>query len=174
MSGAAPAVTLVPVTDRARFWNVHQKYLYEMTAFYPEDMDEAGNLHYGRFDSYFAGDPDRHALYLRADSREVGFALINRYSHLGSEIDHALAEFTVYPGCRGRGYAREAARLLFGRWPGRWELKYNVNNVRALRLWTSVTQPYAPVCTIISDCEAVLSFSVGPGAAPVGIGGPLS
>ena len=177
MNGAAPLVVLVPVADRARFWNVHQKYLYEMTRFYPEDMDDAGNLHYGHFESYFAGDPDRHAFYLRADGREVGFALINRYSHLGREIDHALAEFTVYPSYRGRGYAREAVGLLFARWPGRWELKYNTANASAARLWTSVTLPYAPERTAVGDREAVLSFRVGADGghrpAPAGIGGLL-
>ena len=38
--------------DRALLWNINQKYLYEMTMFYPDEMD-AGNLHYGHFEEYF-------------------------------------------------------------------------------------------------------------------------
>ena len=38
--------------DRDLLWNINQKYLYEMAEFYPEEMDEAGNLHYGHFEEY--------------------------------------------------------------------------------------------------------------------------
>ncbi len=34
-------------------WNINQKYLYEMTMFYPDVMDAAGNLHYWHFEEYF-------------------------------------------------------------------------------------------------------------------------
>ena len=34
--------------DRDLLWNINQKYRYEMTMFYPDEMDEAGNLHYGQ------------------------------------------------------------------------------------------------------------------------------
>ena len=39
-------------TDRDLLWNINQKYLYEMTMFYPDEMD-AWNLHYGHFEEYF-------------------------------------------------------------------------------------------------------------------------
>ena len=35
----------VQPNDRDLLWNINQKYLYEMTMFYPEEMDGAGNLH---------------------------------------------------------------------------------------------------------------------------------
>ena len=38
--------------DRELVWNINQKYLYEMTMFYPDEMD-AWNLHYGHFEEYF-------------------------------------------------------------------------------------------------------------------------
>ena len=47
-------ILLQPVqpTDRDLLWNINQKYLYEMTMFYPDEMD-AGSLHYGHFEKYF-------------------------------------------------------------------------------------------------------------------------
>jgi hypothetical protein len=44
--------------DRELIWNINQKYLYEMTSFYDDPMDENGNSHYGYFDEYFT-DPRR-------------------------------------------------------------------------------------------------------------------
>ena len=48
-------IRLQPVQplDRDLLWNINQKYLYEMTMFYPDVMDEAENLHYGHFEKYF-------------------------------------------------------------------------------------------------------------------------
>ena len=43
----------VQPNDRDLLWNINQKYLYEMTMFYPDGMDEAGNCHYGRFEQCF-------------------------------------------------------------------------------------------------------------------------
>ena len=47
-------IRLQPVQphDRDLLWNINQKYLYEMTMFYPDEMDEAENLHYGHFKEY--------------------------------------------------------------------------------------------------------------------------
>ena len=48
--------------DRDLLWNLNQKYLYEMTTFYPDEMDEAENLHYGHFEEDFT-DPKRNAYF---------------------------------------------------------------------------------------------------------------
>lgn len=152
---------LIRVEDRETFWNINQKYLYEMTQFYDDEMDEAGNYHYGYFDSYFQGDPEREALYIVADGVRVGFAMLNRYSHLGEAIDCAMAEFTIFPAFRRRGYASEAVRRIFAARSGRWEIKFNTKNHKAAAFWTGVTAPYGPRRTQISDCELVLSFVVG-------------
>ena len=49
--------------DRELLWNINQKYLYEMTNYYDDEMDALGNLHYGYFDAYFT-DPKREAYFL--------------------------------------------------------------------------------------------------------------
>ena len=48
-------IRLQPVQphDRDLLWNINQKYRYEMTMSYPDEMDEAGNLHYGHFEECF-------------------------------------------------------------------------------------------------------------------------
>ena len=44
---------IVQIKDRELLWNINQKYLYKMTGFYDDPMDENGNYHYGHFDDYF-------------------------------------------------------------------------------------------------------------------------
>ena len=86
----------VAQTDRQRLWNLFQKYLYEMTNYYDHELDGEGNYRYGYFDRYFE-EPDREALFLWDGDTLVGFAMLNRHSCLGETVDHALAEFTIFP-----------------------------------------------------------------------------
>ena len=152
-------ITLQPVRldQRQKLWNIFQKFLYEMTNYYDDVMDEDGNYHYGYFDAYFE-DPNREALFLYLGDSLVGFAMLNRHSYLGAAPDHVLAEFTIFPMYRRRHWGLEAAQALFTQYPGSWEVKYNLKNAGAKALWTKATQPYVPKAVPYSDSEAVLSF----------------
>ena len=152
--------------DRERLWNLNQKYLYEMTLYYPDPMDENGNLHYGYFDAYFT-EPERKAFFLFDDETMVGFAMVCPYSYLGLHPDHVLAEFTIFPAYRRKHFARGAAELILSSLPGRWEIKYNENNTAARNLWQTVTAPYHPDVYHLNDEETVLAFANG-GTAPEG------
>lgn len=144
--------------DRALLWNIHQKYLYEMTNYYANEMDAEGNYHYGYFDAYFS-EPERKAFLIYSGDALAGFAMVNPYSYLGEAPDHVLAEFTIFPQFRKQGIASEAARQIFERFPGRWEIKYNEKNAGAKRLWNGVTENYLPVRHPYSENETVLAFS---------------
>ena len=146
--------------DRELLWNVNQKYLYEMTNFYDDEMDEAGNYHYGYFEAYFT-DPKREALLLYHDRQLIGFAMIHPYSYFGDTPDHVMAEFTVFPAFRRRHLAQEAVRAIFAGYPGRWEIKYNEHNIPAGTLWNKVTAAYRPERKRYSDDETVLCFTAG-------------
>ncbi|MBQ4451775.1 MAG: GNAT family N-acetyltransferase, partial [Clostridia bacterium] len=87
--------------DRDLLWNINQKYLYEMTNFYDDPMDENGNYHYGHFEDYFT-DPKRTAYFIYVDGQLAGFAMLNPYSNLSQSPDHTMAEFTVFPAYRRR------------------------------------------------------------------------
>lgn len=157
---------LIPAAegDRALLFNLNQKYLYEMTAFYDDPMDEAGNFHYGHFDEYFT-DPRRRALLIRWDGRLAGFAMLHPYSNFDESPDHVMAEFTVFPHFRRNHLALEAARRILEAWPGRWEIKYNELNAPAKALWNRIAAPYSPEKRAYSEVETVLMFTVPAAAA---------
>lgn len=145
--------------DRELFWNIHQKHLYEMTAYYPDDMDVRGNYHYGYFDAYFT-DPARKAFFIFNDEKMVGFVMLNPYSAIGREPDCTIAEFAIFPAYRGRHYGFEAARQILSSRPGDWEIKYNEGNTGAKKLWTKVTAGYRPEVVHLNAQETVLAFTV--------------
>ena len=145
--------------QRQLLFNLNQKYLYEMTNYYDDPLDERGNLHYGHFDEYFT-DPARTALLIYDGDALAGFAMLNPCSYFGGTVDHVMAEFTIFPMYRRRHLATGAAEAIFERWPGRWEVKFNEKNVAARSLWTGVTARYAPTVRRLSDEETVLCFEV--------------
>ena len=146
--------------DHDLLWNINQKYLYEMTLYYPDPMDENGNYHYGHFEEYFT-DPRRKAFFLCDGDTMVGFAMLCPYSYIGKNPDYTMAEFTIFPSFRRKHCALEAAGLILNRFPGRWEIKYNEKNTGAKRLWMTVAAPYRPVVHRLNEAETVLEFRTG-------------
>ena len=144
--------------DRDLLWNINQKYLYEMTMFYPDEMDEFGNLHYGHFEEYFT-DPRRSAYFIYNDEVLVGFAMLCPYSNLGRKPDYTMAEFTIFPSYRRRHFALEAAKKILKTHPGQWEIKYNEKNLAGKGLWYAVTESFAPEVCHLNDEETVLVFA---------------
>ena len=144
--------------EKQMFYNINQKYLYEMTMFYPDEMDENGNLGYGYFDEYFT-DPKRKAFFIFSDDKMVGFAMINPYSVINRNPDYTMAEFTVFPTYRRNHYALDAAKLILSKYPGKWEIKYNEKNIGAKKMWTKVTEIYNPVVYHLNEFETVFEFT---------------
>ena len=153
------AVRRATEADRSLLWSLLQKYLYEMSAVFGLDMDAAGDYDYPWFDAYFR-EPDRVAWLILDDGAPAGFALVNAVSCMGEAIDRAMAEFTIVPRYRRRGFAMEAVKRVFAALPGRWEIKYSEDNPPARAFWTAVARPYAPRVTALGDGETALSFTV--------------
>ena len=148
----------VKTQDRELLWNINQKYLYEMTNYYDDEMDTLGNLNYGYFDDYFT-DPKRMAFFLYDENNVlVGFAMIHPYSNLGETPDFVLAEFTIFPTYRRKHLAKTAAEMIFDRFEGYWEVKYNEKNTAVKEMWNTVTEKYCPKVIHLNDTETVLSF----------------
>lgn len=75
-------VKITNVSDDKKdiLWNYLQKYLYEMTAYYNDDMNPDGNYPYKYFDAYFENEPGREAFFFIKDREVIGFAMINTHS----------------------------------------------------------------------------------------------
>lgn len=151
------------ITEKEKMLLYHllQKYLYEMTRFYEDDLDEEGNYPYPYFEDYFF-DPDRRAYLIRKEGAIAGFALLNRHSELGREVDWAMAEFCILPRYRREHLGLEAARRLFAGHPGRWEVKYATANSAGKRLWSRAAESYEPEKVTLPNGEEVLVFQTGP------------
>lgn len=145
--------------DRDLLWNINQKYLYEMTNFYDDPMDENGNYCYGHFDDYFT-DPKRKAYFIYNEDTIIGFAMLCPYSNIDQDPDYTMAEFTIFPSFRRKHLALDAAKMILDKHRGKWEIKYNEKNSGAKKLWNIVAGPYEPEVYHLNEKETVLAFNV--------------
>ena len=153
-----PIITRIPPNDRPRLWGLLQQYLGEMSAWYGDRPDQKGEYPYPWLDHYFT-DPERAAFFLEAGGETAGFALVNRFSALGEAPDHAMAEFFLLPGWRGKGLGLAFTQEIFRQRPGSWEIKYHRENRPAGALWSRSAEPFRPMVTPLGE-EVVLSFVV--------------
>jgi predicted acetyltransferase len=132
-------LTQVPVSQSRVIANLMQLYKYDFSELaqigspYGE-VGSDGKFVYEGLDSYWRED-GRVPLTVQAHDRLVGFILVNRWSALSRKLDHSVAEFFVLRKYRRIGVGSRAARVLFERWPGRWEVAVASYNKPALLFW---------------------------------------
>lgn len=148
---------LVKDSEKEFLYNIFQKYLYEMTNYYDDEMDDKGNYLYRYFDNYFV-EPTRKALFIICDRKIVGFMMLNNHSYINEKPDYVIAEFSIFPMYRKKGIAQEAIALAYSQYPGKWELKFSLKNKPAVNFWRKSTETFKPIVYQLEDDEQVLAF----------------
>jgi predicted acetyltransferase len=91
---------------------------------------------------WFADDSS-HPLVILKNDGPVGFALVARpLRNQRGQIDFRMADFFVTASSRRLGVGREAAKLIFNRFSGTWEITEFLYNKRAVDFWRSVVLEY--------------------------------
>jgi len=124
--------------ERPVLANLLQFYMHDFSEYWAGEV--IGELEDdGRFEDYpidgYWSEPDCIPLLFRLHGRPVGFALLNTVGHFGLPIDRNMAEFFVARKHRRAGVGQAAARAIFSRYPGRWEVAVARRNHRALPFW---------------------------------------
>ncbi len=141
MADAHPVdVRVAGPDERGVIANLMQLYVHDFADYLPPE--KAGELEVdGRFRDYpldaWWSEPDHVPLLLRIEGRLVGFALLNAASHSGRPVDRNMAEFWIARKYRRGGVGTEAARAIFGLYPGVWEAAVARRNRDALPFWRS-------------------------------------
>ena len=168
-----PRISVDPAAESERrlIEGLFHFYIYDFAEMY----GPGGDFHVGADGLYepyphlgsFWQEPDRRPFLIRVDGKTAGFVLLNRVSHLGAEIDHAVSEFFVLRPFRRCGAGAAAARWVFRTFSGRWELAIAAPNAVARRFWPAVVAATPGVCDIRSvdldetrQSRRILSFTV--------------
>lgn len=91
---------------------------------------------------WFADDT-AHPLLILKNDKPTGFALVSRPPRNQREtIDYRMAEFFVCLSARRLGVGKDAARLIFDRFTGTWEITEFLYNEPAVAFWRTIVHDY--------------------------------
>jgi predicted acetyltransferase len=126
--------------DRLALRNMLELYLHDLSEFWPYELDAHGLYGYHTLDYYWR--EENHAAFVfLVDDRYAGFALVNDDVCLPAD-ERWLAQFFVVRRYRRRGVASAAARFIFDRLPGRWEVGELPQNLPAQLFWRRMIADY--------------------------------
>ena len=103
-------------------------YAYDFSEFNDGDVDAHGSFGYPYLDHYWT-EPDRRPFLFRVAGHWAGLALVR----VGTP--HDMAEFFVMRKYRRHGVGIVAARALFARVPGDWQVRQLTANPAATTFW---------------------------------------
>jgi predicted acetyltransferase len=145
-------ITVAAPGERPILANLLQFYIHDFSEYWSGtrqgEIEADGRFLDYPLDNYWS-DPRRAPLLFRLNGRLAGFALLNDQAHTTADVDWNMAEFFVARKHRGAGLGRRAARTIFARFPGLWEVAVARRNVRALRFWEGVVAS----CPGVADLE---------------------
>lgn len=89
-------------------------------------------------------DESSYPLAIMKDDRPVGFAVVSRpLLTQRKQLDFRMAEFFISANQRRLGIGRNAVRLIFKRFAGRWEITEIQSNKNAIAFWRAVVRDYS-------------------------------
>jgi predicted acetyltransferase len=119
-----------------------QLYLYDFSEFEGFDVEKDGLYVNERLDLYWT-ESDRHAFLISVDGQLAGFVLVNSYVCLEENAGaKSIGEFFVMRKYRRKGVGTIAARMIFDRMPGKWEVRQISSNISGQHFWRKVISEY--------------------------------
>jgi predicted acetyltransferase len=121
-------VDAATVEERDVVARLLELYAHDFSERNGADVGDDGLYGYRHLDAYWT-EPDRQPFLFRVDGRLAGFALVRT----GPPVD--MAEFFVLRKYRRGGIGTDAARAVFARHPGQWQVRQQWENTGAIDFW---------------------------------------
>jgi predicted acetyltransferase len=138
-------VELIPATPEQEpiLANLLELYIHDFSEFLPVELGPNGRFHYPDLPLYWS-DPDRYPFVINTDGKLAGLAFVKKElspDSAGAVWD--VVEFFIVRAHRRRGIGLNAARKLWVRLPGPWQVRVMQSNGPACAFWQTAIQSFA-------------------------------
>ncbi len=116
------------------FSNLYNLYLYELSSYTGEDVQEDGRFVLGNNHLYLEKQA-LHPYLISADDRIAGFVLVCSPPYTPEGAEFSIQELFLLKKFRGRNLASEAVSEVFRMHPGTYHVEQLANNQPAVRFW---------------------------------------
>lgn len=120
--------------------NLLELYAHDFSEFHGIELGEDGRFGYQHLALYWI-EPGRHPFLIKVDDKLAGFTLVKRKR--GDDSTWEMAEFFIARGYRRQGIGAIAARQVWTRFPGPWEVRVMEANQSAHSFWQHVITLFA-------------------------------
>jgi predicted acetyltransferase len=115
--------------------NLLELYAHDFSEFVDLNPGLDGRFGYKHLHLYWE-EPGRYPFIVKAGSHLAGFVFVRKGSAISQDAGiWDMAEFFILRGCRRRGVGMKAAKSIWTRFPGRWEVRVIDRNKRAAVFW---------------------------------------
>ncbi|OPA72941.1 GNAT family N-acetyltransferase [Paenibacillus selenitireducens] len=117
-------------------------YEYDFSEFNDADINEHGFYGYKYFDHYWTEDK-RQAYFVKVDGQYAGFVLVNDHCYiLHGDNSRSISEFFIMRKYRRKGIGERAAKHVFDKHVGSWEVLQHGNNSASQEFWRNTINEY--------------------------------
>src|SRR5690606_36887327 len=134
--------------------NLFELYAHEFSEYVPLALKPSGRFEVIPSEAWWTAE-GYHPFFIRCGDNLAGFALARRGSGVtGANDVMDVAEFFVVRGMRRRGVGLSAARALFCRFSGNWEVRARKTNLPALTFWLRAAEAVSDGAVVTSAFSA--------------------
>ena len=116
------------IDDKPVVAQLLELYCHDFSVFNGADIGTDGLYRYPYLDHYWT-EAERHPFLFKVNGRFAGFAFVR------AGKPHDMAEFFVMRKYRRSGVGLDAARAVFAKFPGEWQVRELAANEGAIAFW---------------------------------------
>ena len=137
-----------PVVER-----LLELYIHDLSEYFEVAVKEDGRFGYPQLPLYWS-ESGRYPFLIRVNGRIAGVVLVRRLDRVESGPVWDIAEFFVMRSYRRHGTGACAARAVWSRFPGRWQVRVLKANGGALEFWERTIRRFSGGAFGMASLEA--------------------
>ena len=157
-------IEIIPVLEEEKSILAHliELYEYDFSEYENTDVNSLGLYGYSYLDYYWTEDR-RYAYFIKVDGKLAGFVMVCGHCYVSKDKDTLfLSEFFVMRKYRKLGIGKHAAKKVFNKHKGKWELTVHPKNPVSIKFWTNVIQEcVGENYELLKDVENVYEDALG-------------
>jgi len=122
--------------------NLFQYYLHDFSQYVDLELDDRGRFEYPNLADYWQ-EENRYPFFMTVNGNVAGFVLVTCESTRDGQHLYDVSEFFVLRRYRRQGVGERAARKIWDRFPGAWQVRVMRRNQIAAAFWDAVVRGYA-------------------------------
>lgn len=145
LGGIRLKISLEPIKieEKQALKNLGELYIYDLSLLTPMGVDDFGLYDdLDDIDLYWT-EKNRHPYFIKVNGKLAGFVLVYDGRQIeGIESNYAIDDFFIMNKYKRQGVGKYAAKHIFEKYKGKWQIWFHPSNKSAKSFWTNIVKEY--------------------------------